>query len=133
MLTNMIFKHYIEYSRYLKKEAGALHEILDYSGEYDGYFQDHQMGLILCDLKVEKYLQVGNQNYDINRLKVIEYIVDGENRVVQFISTDDELIKKYEYEVFWLDEADLLQIGFELPPDEERDLMKYISSKIGHS
>lgn len=126
----MIFKHYIEYSRYLKEEADVTQEIPNYVGEYDGYFQDHDLGLVLCDTEVKTHLQVGKQKYDVRNLKAVEYIADGENRIVQFISTDDQPIAKFEYKVFWLDEADLLEVGFGLPTDEERDLLKYISNKV---
>ena len=55
----MKFKHFIYSSKYLKKEGEVSEELKEYTGSYEGYFQDHAVGQVLCDKEVKQLFQIG--------------------------------------------------------------------------
>ena len=126
----MILKDYNVYNLFYRKEGAALVEIKDHHGDYDGYYQRHQVGDVCCDLPHLDLLLIGDKKFDIRTFSKANYLVDGENRTVEFVDVQGKVVDQFSYQVFWLDEADMLEVAFELPEDDERDLLKFITNKI---
>lgn len=126
----MIFKHYIYHSEYIKKEGEAITKLDNYEGSFEGYFQDHEVGMIFFAEEPETYFQIGSKKYTLESLKEIRYSARGSKREVEFIDANYKIMDKFNYEAFWIDELDALEIAFGLPDDDEKDLLKYISNRL---
>lgn len=129
----MVLRNYIYCNSYLNKIDESITKLKDYVGDYEGYFQDHSVGLVLCDLEMANLLQIGLKKYDLRLLKEMKYLADGENRRIEIVDFQGVVVDAFDYEVFWIDEGDMLEIAFGLPDDIERDLLKYVSNKINAS
>lgn len=129
----MIAKNFIRYSEHAKVESnGTLCYLQNYEGNFEGYYQEHEIGLVVCDKQVSDYLEINGKRYDVNEIKRINYNDNGGSRLVQLISVSGKVIEIFNYEVFWVDDLDMLEFALELPQDEEKDLLKYITNKLNN-
>lgn len=126
----MIFQDYTYYNKFLKIENSTTTKLDDYEGRRDGYFQDHEVGTILFGSGFKSILKIEDEEYDIRTIDEVIYLENGNTRTVRFINTEGDIIGEFNYDVFWIDETDFIELAFELPTDEEGDLLKYIANQI---
>ena len=127
----MVLRNFNIRNNYLEIDNNKITEFQGHTGNINGYFQKHAIGTILFSYKPDFFLKIKDKIYNTSSLKEVRYIVDGETRKVDFIY-DGNIIDSFEYKVFWINEADIIQFALEFPSDDEMDILKFISNKINN-
>lgn len=127
---SMKLRDYNCVGRYFLLDTKELVESKENTDDYQGFFQDHTLGRIVYCFDPNPFLQIQDKIFDLDKIKLVKYISSGNFREVELIGFEEELIDTFKYEVFWIDDADILEVAFGLPDDDERDIMKHIANAI---
>ncbi|MBY8961759.1 hypothetical protein KJK34_03230 [Flavobacterium sp. D11R37] len=118
------------------KNFDKSNELIDYTdGQYvrlsnpaesDGYYQNHAIGFIIFNPNKDLFL-INDKKFTISEIGNIVYNSSGNYREVIILDKKKHIKGNYSYELIYT-EANSIEFIFELPTDDEIDILKYASN-----
>ena len=77
----MILKNFDANNIYSNYKEGTINSVLTYTGEFEGYYQNHVLGLIIFS-SLTDCLIIDGQKYNLTQIGIITYTSSGTQRKV---------------------------------------------------